>query len=328
MNWEMLEQKQPNVVKILQNSIERNRLAHSYLFKGSKGTGKRAAAIMLAKSYFCKEKRGFIPCGKCGDCTRIESGNHPDAHVVAPDGQSIKIDQIRQLQKEFSYLGVESRRKIYILEHAEKMTTQAANSLLKFLEEPGQMTIAVLLTEQAHLLLDTIVSRCQVLSFSPLSPQSLSDTLTAQEVRPHLARTIACLTNDQQEAEQMAMDEWFAQAREKMIQLMEELIERPHHALLFIHQDWLHHFKEKDQLSVGLDLLLLWYKDVMLTQLEETQAIINIDQKEKLSVQALHTSQKKIRHQMMIILDAKRRLYANMNAQLMMEQLVLRLQEG
>ncbi|OVE62162.1 DNA polymerase III subunit delta', partial [Chryseobacterium mucoviscidosis] len=122
--------------------------------EGRKGTGKLDAATLLAKSFFCLED-GAEPCESCRNCQRIESGNHPDVHVVHPDGLSIKKGQIQALQEEFSKTGLESHKKLYIISHADQMTVNAANSLLKFLEEPSSDTIAVLLTEQPQKLLDT-----------------------------------------------------------------------------------------------------------------------------------------------------------------------------
>ncbi|MGM7703758.1 DNA polymerase III subunit delta' [Pseudalkalibacillus sp. Hm43] len=328
MSWNTLQDKQPYVVKLLTNSIKKDRLAHAYLFKGNKGTGKKQVALQLTKAYFCRVRESSEPCGECPDCKRIDSGNHPDVHLVEPDGQSIKIEQVRKLQKEFSYLGLESKSKAYIIEHAERMTTQAANSLLKFLEEPGQKTVAVLLTENPQQLLDTIRSRCQILTFAPQSQRELIQALTSEGNPEQLAKTAAALTNDQKEAQSLLEDEWFVQARKNVLKLGEELHERPHRVLLALNEYWHPHFKDKQQVEIGLDLLLIWYKDVFLTQLEEEQSIVFNDATNILSVQALHSSQSRVRHQMMQILEAKRRLNANMNLQLLMEQLVLRLQEG
>ncbi|MGP4082803.1 DNA polymerase III subunit delta' [Pseudalkalibacillus sp. R45] len=328
MEWNTLAQRQPYVVKLLTNSLKKERLAHAYLFKGNKGTGKKKISLHLTKAYFCRVRKDSEPCGECPDCKRIDSGNHPDVHLVKPDGQSIKIEQIRQLQKEFSYLGLESKSKAYILEHAERMTNQAANSLLKFLEEPGQETIAILLTENPQQLLDTIRSRCQILTFAPQSQNELIEALTEKDYSNQLARTAAALTNDQAEAEEYLNDEWFVIARKNVLKLGEELFERPQRALLALHEYWNPHFKEKQQVEIGLDLLLIWYKDVFLTQLEEEHSIVYSDHQNILSVQALQSSQSRVRNQMLHILEAKRRLNANMNLQLLMEQLVLRLQEG
>lgn len=328
MNWDTFNKTQERATKILTNSINRNRFAHAYLFKGDKGTGKKAIAAHFIKVFFCHERNGADPCGTCKDCLRIDSGNHPDVHIISPDGQSIKIDQIRQLQKEFAYLGVESRKKAYLLEHAERMTNQAANSLLKFLEEPSEQTVAILLTEQPQNLLDTIISRCQVISFQPVSSELLTGHLSNLGISESIAKTISVLTNDMAEGERLANDDWFAQARNIMIKLVEELKDRPHNILLFIQNEWLVHFKEKEQMEMGLDLLLLWYKDIFLFQLDKKNLMVNIDQIEKISIQALQMSQKKVRDKLLAVLEAKKRLYTNMNQQLLLENLVLQLQEG
>lgn len=328
LSWDTLSEKQPYVTKLLTNSMNKDRLAHAYLFKGSKGTGKKQIALHLTKAYFCRERQASEPCGVCSDCRRIDSGNHPDVHLIEPDGQSIKIEQIRNLQKEFSYLGLESKAKAYILVHADRMTNQAANSLLKFLEEPGQRTIAILLTENPQQLLDTIISRCQVLTFAPQSKKQLVGTLVNHEHPEPLSRTVSAMTNDQAEAETLLQDEWFVQARRNVLKLMEELTKRPQRALLALQEHWYSHFKEKQQVEIGLDLLLIWYKDVFFTQLDEKDAVVFNDQQDALSDQALKRSQNRVREQMMLILEAKRRLQANMNQQLLMEQLVLKLQEG
>src|SRR5690606_15750287 len=121
-------------------------------------------------------------CNECSDCRRIASRNHPDVHFFLPDGKSIKIDQIRKLRKEFSYRGSESNQKLYIIEHAERMTQNAANSLLKFLEEPNQHETALLLTEQMQQMLPTIISRCQTISFNPLPTSDLRSLLIEQNI--------------------------------------------------------------------------------------------------------------------------------------------------
>ncbi|MGC4379270.1 DNA polymerase III subunit delta' [Fictibacillus sp. Mic-4] len=328
MGWEELRKKQPRVVKTLTNSLKKNRLAHAYVFEGGNGTGKMETALMLARAFLCREKNGVSPCGECSDCRRIDSGNHPDVHIVSPEGQSIKIDQIRGLQKEFSYHGMESEKKVYIVEHADKMTVQAANSLLKFLEEPTSPTIACILTEQVHRLLDTILSRSQVLSFSPLPPDLLVEALTEEGISLPLAKITAALTNDKSKAHEICREEWFAQARDKVIQLTEGLRNRPNHVLVTLQENWLSLFKEKNQLDIFLSLLLIWYKDLLFIQLSEPDKLIFIDQEDRLKEQALQNSQKRLSEKMLAILTAKQRLGANVNPQALMEQLVLRLREG
>src|SRR5699024_7684752 len=115
-------------------------------------------------------KNGAEPCHQCHDCKRVESGNHPDLHWIEPEGQSIKKEQIDHLQKEFMYSGLESNKKIYVVKQAETLTLNAANRILKFLEEPNRETTAILLTENGQSIISTIRSRCQVLDLAPLNP--------------------------------------------------------------------------------------------------------------------------------------------------------------
>ncbi|WP_102348015.1 DNA polymerase III subunit delta' [Bacillus sp. Marseille-P3661] len=328
VSWRELSKTQPNVVKMLTNSISKDRIAHAYLFEGGRGTGKKDIGKQFAKSFFCNQLENVEPCNVCTNCRRIDSGNHPDVHILSPDGLSLKKEQIKDLQKEFSKKSVETKGKVYIVEHADKMTTQAANSLLKFLEEPSQQTVAILLTEQVQQMLPTILSRCQILNFKPLTPELLLEKLIEENAPEHLARIVASLTNNITEALTIISDDWFAQARSIVIKLNEVLLKRGNHVLLFLHEQWLSHFKEKEQLSMGLDLLLVWIKDILNIQIGEEKNIVFIDQKELLEAQSLRLSQMQITQQLAAVLDSKRRLNANVNPSLLMEQLAIKLQEG
>lgn len=328
MSWEISSKTQPRVVKLLKNSIKKQRLAHAYIFEGAHGTGKMAVATALAKTFLCRNAEDGNPCENCTNCKRITSGNHPDVHIISPDGQSIKIDQIRGLQKEFAYSGMESSKKVYIVEHADKMTVQAANSLLKFLEEPSSDTIAILLTEQVHSLLDTIRSRAQTLSFSPLAPEGILQKLLEEEIPKPIAALASSLTSDYAEALEICREEWFAQARAKVIQLTEELRLRPDYCLVVLQDQYLSFFKEKEQLRLALNLLLIWYRDLLSIHLSQSEKVVFFDQLQALEQQALQTSQKKTGEALQAILTAQARLRSNVSPLMVMEQLVLRLREG
>ncbi len=328
-SWEQLEELQPTVLKMLKNSLVKNRVAHAYLLEGIRGTGKREIALLLIKSLFCEAIIDqYRPCEECNNCRRINHGNHPDVHIVEPEGLSIKVDQIRNLQVEFSKKGLESLKKVYLLVHADKMSVSASNSLLKFLEEPNPGTVAFLLTEQPQKILPTILSRCQILTFHPLSPQVMIKQLVENGVEPQKAPLLAQLTNSLEEAQNLNVDEWFAQAQKIVVKLYEVLKKNPLEAMVTLQADWFSHFKEKEQIHRGLDLLLLIFKDLLYIQLDRQEQIVFREESERLRQFALHTSGRRISDQMSAILDAKRKLERNMNPQLMMEQLVLKLQEG
>ena len=326
--WEQLEQYQPTVLKMIEKSLQKGRVSHAYLFEGSRGTGKKEVSLLFAKSLFCLNSNGIKPCNDCSNCRRITSRNHPDVHIIEPDGLSIKKGQIQALQEEFSKTGVESNKKLYIIEHADKMTSNAANSLLKFLEEPNKQTVAILLTEQQHRILNTILSRCQILSFRPLTPIVIANQLQELGNPLPVSALVAYMTNNIDEAINLCKDDSFAQSRKIVLQLYEVLINRPSHALFFIQDKWLSHFKAKEELIQGLDLLLLIYKDLLYIQFGNDEKIVYSDQIEQLKQQALQTSGRRICDQIEAILEAKRRLNTNMNPHLLMEQLVFKLQEG
>lgn len=329
MKWETLEEIQPTALKMMKNTIEKDRLAHAYLFEGMRGTGKRALGLMVAKSIFCENRqKESKPCETCIQCKRINSGNHPDVHIVEPDGLSIKKEQISRLQEEFSKTGLESTRKFYMIVHANKMTTNAANSLLKFLEEPHQQTVAILLTENIQQIIPTVLSRCQIISFQRLAPCVLQDQLISNGVPASQASVLSQLTNNVEEALQLHQNDWFVQAQKKVLKLYEVLKKNSLEALVFLQVEWFGHFVEKEQIDQGLNLLLLIYKDILNLQLEKDEEMIYSEWKASFEQDALRTTSIRLAEQMTAILEAKRKLQANVNPQLLMEQLVLKLQEG
>lgn len=327
--WNQLEELQPTVLKMLKNSILKKRVAHAYLLEGIRGTGKKDISLLITKALFCDSLReGYIPCESCSNCKRINNGNHPDVHILEPEGQSIKKQQIQDLQEEFSKKGLESSKKVYILNSADKMSVGASNSLLKFLEEPNADTVAFLLTEQPQQILPTILSRCQILTFQRLMPQAMIKKLGEHGVELTKAAILAELTNNLDEALALNVDDWFAQAQKIVLKLYEVLKKNPLEAMVMLQSDWFPHFKDKDQVNRGLDLLLLIFKDLLYIQLDKQEQIVYKGEIERLKQYALHVSGRRLTEQMSAILDAKKKLAANMNPQLMMEQLVLNLQEG
>jgi len=147
-------------------------------------------------------------------------------------------------------------------------------------------------------------------------------------VQPGKAPLLAQLTNNLEEALELNVDEWFAQAQKIVVKLYEVLKKGPLEAMVMLQSDWFQHFKEKEQIHRGLDLLLLIFKDLLYIQLDKEEQIVFKGESERLKQFALTTSRQRLTDTMSAILEAKRKLDANMNPQLMMEQLVLKIQEG
>ncbi|GAB1533480.1 MULTISPECIES: DNA polymerase III subunit delta' [Bacillales] len=326
MTWTRFSQ-QPRAQELLSHSLRNERLAHAYLLAGPKGSGKKQMALHLAKSLFCSEREADA-CGACVTCRRIEGGNHPDVLFITPDGASIKIDQIRSLQKEMAMRAVESSRKVYIIEHVDKMTTQAANSLLKFLEEPPAGVLALLLTEHSHAILPTILSRCQIVQFSPLSAESIAEKLRAEGVLAGMAQVASHITTNVEEAMTLSQSESFAQLRNLVIQLVQECKQRNSSALLTIHDMLQKSDKSKEELPLFLDLLILWLRDILYLQVGRHAHLINSDQQDVLQGQALVWTKAELLRGIDLVMETKNRIERNANAQLALERLVLQFQEG
>ncbi len=159
-----------SLLDTLRKQLQSGRLPHSLLFAGPEGVGKRMLALSLAKAVNCQQTGGIDFCGQCSSCRKIEAGAHPDLREIEPDGQFIKIDQTRELSREVFFTPFEARRRFFLINQAERLKIEAANSLLKTLEEPPGTSHLILMSTRPEELLNTIRSRCQMYRFSPLPP--------------------------------------------------------------------------------------------------------------------------------------------------------------
>lgn len=174
---------QPLALRVLRAHLAQGRVAPAYLFVGPEGVGKRMAALELAKALTC-EARDEGPCDDCGHCHRVARWTHPDVHWLESSGASeaIRIEAIRQLLGRLVLRPYMARCQVAILDGADRLTEEAANSLLKILEEPTERTRFVLLTARSVQCLPTILSRCQTLRFQRLSAAVIAELLIRQQV--------------------------------------------------------------------------------------------------------------------------------------------------
>jgi DNA polymerase-3 subunit gamma/tau len=155
---------QDHVVKTLKNEIANNRIAHAYIFSGTRGTGKTSVAKVFAKAVNCEHPVDGNPCNECAMCKAINSGK--SLNVVEMDAASNNsVDNIRDLVEDVKYAPSEGRYRVYIIDEAHMLTTEALNALLKTLEEPPEYVMFILATTEIHKILPTILSRCQRFDF-------------------------------------------------------------------------------------------------------------------------------------------------------------------
>ncbi|MCF8056755.1 MAG: DNA polymerase III subunit delta' [Desulfocapsa sp.] len=180
---------------LVTRSLATGRLAHAYLFRGPEGVGKQLFAKGLAAAVNCKESKGLNSCGVCPACIKFAADSHPDFVLVAPDKGVIKIGQIRELIKTLSFAPYEARMRVVLIEDVHTMRREAANSLLKTLEEPPENNLLILTADSAGNILQTIISRCQTIPFYALTIQETTEILQQQsrEMDPGTATLLARL---------------------------------------------------------------------------------------------------------------------------------------
>ena len=157
----------------LQNSVKAERISHSYLFIGTDGIGKKMMAKEFAKMILCLDKDNKY-CNNCKSCIEFDTNNNPDFKIIKPDGNSIKIEQIREIQDKIAEKPIISNKKAYIIDDADKMTQEAQNCLLKTLEEPPEYAIIILIGSNETAFLSTIKSRCIILHFKKIKDEEIA----------------------------------------------------------------------------------------------------------------------------------------------------------
>jgi len=198
---EKLKASQPNVIRILENSIKNNKVSHAYLFAGPKGTYKKEMAYHLALMLY----EGINPDYESDLAKQILSGNHLNVTYIEPQidaSHSIKKEQILALQEEFSKTSQVEGPRIYIINEADTMNVASANSLLKFIEEPvNEETYGILLTEHADNILSTIRSRSITINFKTSPKSILKAELVESGITEEESDILAYLVNNKTEAD-------------------------------------------------------------------------------------------------------------------------------
>lgn len=313
---------QERAIQLLQNGLRSGNYSHAYIFHGPPGTGKIRTAMAFARALLCEQQQEDS-CGTCIECRKVDNCNHTAIQTITPDGTTIKIEQIRELQKQFAYRNTStSAVQLYIIQEAEKMSVSAANSLLKFLEEPNSRVVAILITHNGQALLPTIRSRAQSVPFVPLAPRLMAPLLIAEGLPRSLVQAAVQLTAGIEAAKELIQVNWFAEIRNVMIQLAKESTGDIHSALLTVQQK-LTKSELSEHLDTLLDLFVLWFKDMVHIQSDRKERIVFIDQQEYIIKSAFSRDLSEWVSCMEKAMEARNRIRAHVNPQLALDSFLV-----
>ncbi|WP_045476260.1 DNA polymerase III subunit delta' [Weissella oryzae] len=269
---EIIEQatnKQPRLLAQLSQAASHNRLAHAYLFSGPNGRGQSELVDWLAMRLLCPNiSQTGQPDGDCDQCRRIANHEHPDVINIHAEGKTIKVEQVRFLRDEFSKTPIEGHHKVFIIHDADRLTTSAANGLLKFIEEPSAEQTAILLTENKAQILPTIISRTQVIEIPSLAPAQMKAALLELSYSPELAGLAQQLTDNLDLAATWLVDDWFMQSVAAIKKLVAAIIQGQSDAFVMVQVELLPLAKGNVEQDTLLAILGQAWRDILLMKVD------------------------------------------------------------
>ncbi|MFH0771498.1 MAG: DNA polymerase III subunit delta' [Candidatus Omnitrophota bacterium] len=296
-------------VSLLKKALESEKVAHAYLFLGPAGVGKSLLAAEFAKALNC-EKKDAAPCDECVSCVKINKKIHPDVNWFYPEGRSsqIGVDLIRKLEKTALFKPFEGRNKVYVMDGADCMTEEAANRLLKTLEEPPEDTILILLAANFFKLIPTIVSRCQRINFFSLKEKEI--TLELRRRYGLDERRALCLSRFSEGSFGKAVEAVEQQALTKRDRVVDEFIAPKR---LGYEDSWLYE-ETREDINKILDALALYFRDLLVFNLSGDPALlINSDKEDHIKRISQLYSAERLRRILEKIADTQEQIRFNAN---------------
>jgi DNA polymerase-3 subunit delta' len=333
----IIDQERP--IRILKSLLTNGTIPHAFLFTGIGGVGRTTAAIALAMACNCTggdsrtnaaapppppgapaQATRVEPCAECPACRKIAAGKHPDVVRIAPDGQSIKIEQARELSRFLGMKPYEAKQRVVIITDAHRMNAAAQNALLKTLEEPPPATVLVLIAPQTADLLPTIVSRCRHIRFKPIARGHLAAILTrAYGLPPEEAALTAALADGSvSRALAMHRSRWLDH-RDWLLGELAALPGTPPARLLALAERLA---RDKEGLADDLDLIGSWLRDLAMVR-HDPERVIHQDLRDDIRATAARVDVAFPMRAFGALHEARRRIQVNANPRLTLEALLI-----
>ncbi|MBU1061437.1 MAG: DNA polymerase III subunit [Candidatus Omnitrophica bacterium] len=311
-------------IRSLKNIISQDQIRGSYLFLGPSGVGKRSVSIEFAKVINC-ELKDKDACDRCSSCKRIDSMNYPDVFELYPEGasRSIKIDRIREVIYQASLKPYEGRKRVLIINNAEMTTEEAQNALLKLLEEPPENHIFILTVSNISGLLETVISRCKILKFYPLSQIRIHEFLQKDrkfdEVEAILFSHMAM----------GSLGEAINFKKKGMLLQREEALNDFFLRKTAILRENVLSKGVSEDVEDSLYMLLYWYRDLLVAKFtQEQEQFLNIDKFEQILSYSSRFSTEKLQKDLLNIMDTIGYIRGNINPKISLFNLAVSLKNN
>ena len=312
-------------IEIFRKALVQKRIAHAYLFSGIPAVGKKTLAIEFLKALNCENEESLHDaCGRCSSCRKTGKGTHPDFFLVEADGQFIRIDAIREIQRQMKCKPLESGRRMFIIDDADKMNDQSANALLKILEEPSLSNILILVTSRPYAMPSTIISRCQHIRFNPLRFETVAKFLTDRmSMDQESALLLAGLSGGSIGRAMELNEEDIITYRTELLKLLS--VTRRDDPFSLIHFASFLGMKKKE-IKQGLNILSTFFRDTMVfKETNQEEMVINQDHLSFISVHAGCLSGEQILQNIELIERAGQTIEQNINKSLTLETMAFKL---
>ena len=333
--WQVIGQE--NILALLDHSIKQDNIAHAYLLMGPHHVGKRTLALNLAQALNCDNHRP--PCGQCRSCRRIFDHKHADVTLLELDTKDVTlpglnskveigIGDIRELQRSANLSPYEGKYKVFIIDGVEYMSTEAANSLLKILEEPPARVVWLLLAAEELHVLPTIISRCQRLELKPLPLEQIQQILVSSyNVDTAKANLLARLSHGclGWSLSALANDDILNQRNQTITKLASLIAVNLEQRFAYAQELATQFSKNRKLMTEVVDVWLGWWRDLMLTRGGCKEAIINIDYAVTLEKQASVLTLGEIKEFLIRLRLLREEIGRNVNPRLAVESLMLNL---
>lgn len=317
------------VIAHLQTAINQEKISNGYILSGEKGTGKHLLTHIFVRALQCENRQDGNPCGICKSCLQAETGNHPDIHWVTHEKASIGVDDIReQVNHDIIIKPYSGPYKIYVIADADKMTEQAQNAILKTIEEPPSYAVIILLTTNINQMLPTILSRCVKLELRMINTDVIKTYLMENYKIPDYAAELSARFSQGNvgKAIRFASSNEFEKIKEDVVFALKYIDDMAIYEIMERIKKLSEHRLE---IHDYLDLMLLWYRDVLMLKVtNDPNIILYKDEYKFIAKQASKKEYAGIEKVIKAIDKAKLRLKANVNFDTTMELMLLTLKEN